>query len=359
MGGPVTPARGSWRSRLTAQTWTAAAACLSFLAIFSAVVLLPVPYVMYSPGNTYDILAPDENGQPTVGVTGVETYPLSGELHMTTVAVTRASSHLTLPEVIFGHAAPGREVLPRQTVYPEGVSAEQVATEDRQMMDTSQESAVVAALRAADQPITERVVVASIVTGAPADGLVEPGDFVLAVDGEPVTEPSQVPPKVQAHQVGEEVELTLHRPGAESPEQVVRVPVQAGPDGGVRIGADVDLGYDYAAEVHFGVREGIGGPSAGLIFALGIYDQITPGDLTDGRQIAGTGSIDADGAVGPIGGIRQKVHGAESAGMDTFLVPAENCADLQGVRTDVELVRVDSLESAIAALEPGAELPRC
>ena len=226
------------------------------------------------------------------------------------------------------------------------------------MMDTSQQEAIVAALREADQPVEELPVVASVVTGGPADGILVPGDFLLEVDGRPVHATGDVPERVRQHEPGDEVTLKVLGADADEPETVT-VPVEMGPEGTPRIGIGVELGYRYDAEVSFGVREGIGGPSAGLVFALGIYDQVTPGDLVAGRDIAGTGTIDVDGAVGPIGGIREKIHGAEKAGAEVFLVPADNCRDVVGLRTDAELVRVDDLDGAVAALDGDGPMPHC
>lgn len=351
--------RPTWTPHITAQVRTAAVAAVVFVVTAALLLFVPVPYVMYSPGNAYDIFAKDEHGRPTVAVDGVTTYPISGELRMTTVSVTRSDARLTLPEVLFGHVAPSRDVLPRSSVYPdEDKSPEQVRTEEQQMMDTSQQEAIVAAVRAADMPIEERPVIAGVITGGPADGILVPGDFIMAVDGERVRATSDVPDRVQTHRPGDDVTLSVIGESDENPQDVT-VPVEEGPDGAPRIGVTVSTGYRYEPDVTFGVKESIGGPSAGLIFALGIYDQLTPGDLVAGRDIAGTGTIDVDGNVGPIGGIREKIHGAQDAGAQMFLVPGENCPDVRGMATDIDLVRVDTLDGAIDALSGDAALPRC
>ena len=361
MGGAVNQGRwGRPRRRFTVsrQTVTAAVAAGCFISTAAILMFVPVPYVMYSPGNAYDIFALDAEKRPTVSVSGVPTYPVSGELRMTTVSVTRSDANLTLPEVVFGQLSPSHDVLPRENVYPEGKSAEQVQSEERQMMDTSQQEAIVAALREAGQPVEEIPVVASVVTDGPSDGILMPGDFVLEVDGEPVQATSDIPEHVQQREPGDEITLKVLGADTDEPEEVT-VPVEIGPEGTPRIGIGVELGYQYDAEVNFGVREGIGGPSAGLVFALGIYEQVTPGDLVAGRDIAGTGTIDVDGRVGPIGGIREKIHGAEKAGAEVFLVPAENCRDVVGLRTDAELVRVDDLAGVVDALDGDGPMPRC
>lgn len=346
------------RPRLSRQTLTAAVAAAGFLGSAAVIMFVPVPYVMYSPGNAYDIFAPDDAGRPTVAVEGVPTHPVTGELRMTTVSVTRADAHLTLPEVAFGYFSPRRDVIPRSAVYSDSKTPAQVRAEEQQMMDTSQQEAIVAALREAGEPVAELPVVAGVVTQGPADGILVPGDFLVAVDGEPVETTSDVPEAVRAHEPGDEVTLEVLGPDADTPEELT-VPVERGPDGTPRIGVTIQVGYRYEPTVSFGVKESIGGPSAGLIFALGIYDQLTAGDLVAGRDIAGTGTIDVDGTVGPIGGIREKIHGAEDAGAEMFLVPAENCSDVVDLETDLDLVRVDDLDAAVRALSGAGPLPRC
>jgi PDZ domain-containing protein len=145
----------------------------------------------------------------------------------------------------------------------------------------------------------------------------------------------------------------------------VRAAESATADGVPVVGITIGTGYRYDPQISFDLGQEIGGPSAGLVFALAIYDKITDGALLGGRHVAGTGSIDPDGVVGPIGGIQEKIAGAEDAGAEVFLVPAPDCGDLAGLHTTMTLVKVATLTDAITALQtlatPGGadRLPRC
>jgi PDZ domain-containing protein len=167
---------------------------------------------------------------------------------------------------------------------------------------------------------------------------------------------------LQRTEAGEPVTVTVRR-GSRTTQ--VQVTTTAAEDGSTLLGVLVDPVYDFPFDVQIQV-ERIGGPSAGMTFALGIIDKLTPGPLTGGENIAGTGTVDASGAVGPIGGIRQKVAGARDAGADWFLAPAGNCAELVGhVPDGLRVVRVGTLGQARDAVEAiGAgrrtsQLPAC
>jgi PDZ domain-containing protein len=232
------------------------------------------------------------------------------------------------------------------------------------MMETAQDDAVVAALRADEQPVTEMPAVYSVTVGGPAHKQLLPGDLVVSVDGIPTADEDDVREVIRKHKVGEKVtfvvirdktQTTVKVTTAESPTQS-EVPV---------VGITLGKGFQYAPEISFDFGQRIGGPSAGLVFALAIYDKITPGPLLDGKHIAGTGTITPDGDVGAIGGIQEKIAGAEKAGATAFLVPTPNCQDLAGLKTDLTLIKVSTLEDAIAAIgtlnssaDPG-QLPHC
>ncbi len=136
-------------------------------------------------------------------------------------------------------------------------------------------------------------------------------------------------------------------------------------DGKPYLGVSVGIGYELPFDVNVDIDPAIGGPSAGLMFSLAIYDTLTPGSMTDGKAIAGTGTISPDGSVGPIGGIQQKIPAALHDGAKLFLVPASNCADAVGAdHGDMRLVKVDTMDSAVDSIEawaknPDAKLPTC
>lgn len=334
---------------MTKQTWTAAVSALLFVALAAVVSLVPVPFVSWSPGATVNLFEPVD-GQPRVDVQGIATHPTTGQLRLTTVSVTRVDSQLTLPEALLSYWLSAREVLPREAVYPAGVSVDEIRAREVQMMDNSQSAAVAAALRAAGEKVVEYPMVIGVSNGSPADGKLEPGDFILRVDDKVVGSTDDVRAAITRHAVGEAVTFTILRSRQELTVPITTAASNANASQPV-VGINLDIGYSYTPRVTFRINPDIGGPSAGLMFALAVYDLVSPDDLTAGRSIAGTGTISGDGTVGAIGGIQEKVAGAEGAGATVFLVPADNCADVRGLSTPVQLVRVATLSEAIAALE--------
>lgn len=351
---------------MTRQTRIAFVAAVCFVLMAVALALVPVGFVTWTPGTAYDVLGetgPEDDRRPAITVQGVPTYPTEGQLQITTVSLTSPGSRLTLPEAVLSYWLPNRDTLPRESVYPAGKSAEQVETDERKMMADSQTGAVVAALRAADVEVVERPVISSVTVAGPSDGILSPGDLVLAIEGTPVDTPEAVIEAVRTVAVGDRLAFTVLR-GGEQRDVTVTTGGSNTDAAQPVIGADVTTGYEYDPTVTFGIDPAIGGSSAGLVFSLAIYDDITPGALVTG-SIAGTGTIDANGKVGPIGGIQQKIRGAEDAGAQTFLVPAANCGDLAGLSTDLNLVSVQTLSEAIDTLgklaDPATaeQVPRC
>ncbi len=348
---------------MTRQTWTALVSALSFVLLALALIATPVPFATWGPGRTRDTLGMVD-GSPIIQVEGIATHPTSGRLDLTVVNVTQAGARPNLPQALLAHWLPHRDVLPLDAVYAPGKSAEEVKAEDADMMSTAQDDAVVAALRAAGQPVTEVPAVYSVTVGAPAHTRLLPGDLVVAVDGVPNPDQAAVRRAIRTHKPGESVTFRIVR---QRTKRTVVVPtvLSMTQEGVTVVGITLGEGFQYEPRISFDLGQRIGGPSAGLVFALAIYDKITAGALLDGRHVAGTGTITPDGDVGRIGGIQEKIAGADSAGATVFLVPAANCADLAGVRTDLTLVRVDTLRDAISALETlqqpdgHTRLPRC
>jgi PDZ domain-containing protein len=348
---------------VTRQTWTAFVSALVFVGLAVLLVVVPVPFVSWSPGGTRDILGEVDN-EPIIKISGIETHPTTGRLDMTIVAVTPADARLSLPQALISYWLPDRDTLPRDAVYAPGKSAEQVNNEDALQMETAQDAAVVAALRADDQPVTEMPAVYSVTIGGPAHTKLLPGDLIVSVDG--VATPTQraVRREIRRHQIGEKVTFVVLRQKVRTTVEVFTTEVPSQPEVPV-VGITLGTGYRYEPEISFDFGQRIGGPSAGMVFALAIYDKITEGPLLNGRHLAGTGSITPTGSVGEIGGIQEKIAAAEKAGATAFLVPAGNCDDLDGVRTDLTLIRVGTLSEAISAAQalnaPGAAgtVPQC
>jgi PDZ domain-containing protein len=326
-------------------------------------VVVPVPFVSWSPGGTRDTLG-DVGAEPMIKVQGIETYPTTGRLDMTIVAITPADARLSLPQALLAYWLPHRDALPRDAVYAPGKSAEEVENEDADMMETAQDDAVVAALRADGRPVTEMPAIYSVTVGGPAHKLLLPGDLVVSVDGVPTPDDDAVAKRIRSHEIGEKVRFVVIRNKLQTDVTVTTVESNLQPDVPV-VGITLGTGYRYEPDISFDLGQQIGGPSAGLIFALAIYDKITNGPLLAGRHLAGTGKITPTGDVQAIGGVQEKIAAAEKAGAGAFFVPAANCRDLDGVRTNMALIKVATLTDAIKASQTlslsddSALLPHC
>ncbi|GAA2465678.1 PDZ domain-containing protein [Streptomyces macrosporus] len=349
-------------------------ATLLLIAVLCAGVLIRVPYAEMSPGPTVDTLG-EHNGEPVLNIEGRRTYEASGHLNMTTVRVTGADYRMNLVEALYGWLADDSAVVPHSTLYPDDKSAEEVREENAEEFSQSLESAKVAALRELEIPVGERVVVASVVKGGPAQGRLHAGDVIRAVDGEPVEQPDDVARLVTEHEPGEDVVFTVvPAKRAEAAEKKGEEPTggrdvtvtttAADDDKRAIVGIRAGLDHTFPFEIDIKLAD-VGGPSAGLMFALGIVDKLTKGDLTGGEFVAGTGTIDGEGAVGPIGGIQMKTIAARDKGAEYFLTPEDNCAGaLRDVPDGLTLVKVGTIDDALEALEDIREgneagLPRC
>jgi PDZ domain-containing protein len=300
-----------------------------------------VPYVELGPGPTVDTLG-SADGHDVITVKGTSTSTSRGQLRLVTVNV---QPNLTLLDAVRGWLESDYAVVPRELIYPPDQSEQQVDQKNAEDFKQSQTSAETSALRELGHPV--RVVVRSVVTGAPAEGRLKVGDVITSVDGRPVTSAQKLVELVQAHKAGDTVTIGYTRDGAAA---TVAIPSAKGDGGTARIGIQPENRQPHDFTIGIDLDK-IGGPSAGLMFALGIVDKLTPADLTGGVVIAGTGTIDDEGQVGPIGGVAQKLVGAHDAGARFFLTPADNCADaVANAQPGLTLVRVSSLHGALAAL---------
>jgi PDZ domain-containing protein len=327
----------------------------------------PSPYVIERPGPVYDTLGSVENADgddvPLIDIPDETTYPTAGSLDLLTVYLSGTrESPVSWLDVATAWFDPSRTILPVAAVYPEGQTDEEADEESAQQMSSSQEEAVAAALTELGIPVEGALMIDGTVEGTPADGVLQEGDEVVSVDGRPVTDVEALRAWLADAGVGTQVELGIRRDGD---EMVVPItPIASETDGSPVIGVYASQAYDFPIDVRIQL-ENVGGPSAGMMFALGIYDKLTPGELTGGAHIAGTGTIAADGDVGAIGGIVQKMYGAEDAGAEWFLAPAANCAEVVGhVPAGLEVFSVATLDDAIAAVEGIADgdtagLARC
>jgi len=352
------------------------ASTLMLIALLCAGVFIPVPYSEMSPGPTVNTLGNHE-GEPVLQISGRKTYAADGHLNMTTVRVTSADYRMNLVEAVYGWLAHDSKVVPHDTLYPDGKTEEQSTQENAEEFSQSQESAKVAALKELGIPVQSWVIVSTVVKGSPAQGRLHAGDVIKAVDSTAVKQPADVAKLVTKHQPGQKVVFTIvpakEQAAAEKKNATatktrnITITTTASDDSGkkraiVGISAGTDHTFPFTIDIKLA---DVGGPSAGLMFALGIYDKLTPGNLTGGKFVAGTGTIDDSGKVGPIGGIEMKTVGARNKGAQYFLTPAENCAAAaKDTPSGLTLVKVNTIDDALGALKDlrtgkTADLPKC
>lgn len=319
-----------------------------FVAFAALIVFVPVPYVTWRPGSTLDLLTSGSQGS-YIEVAGHPEPVSEGSLLMTTVATSAIDTTVSLPEAIIAYVAQDSDSMPRDVIYPAGKSKKQVRQEGVAAMDNSREIATVAALKAAGEAVTELPMVAAISLTGPARELLQVGDLITSVDDQSVTSGDEVASIVRQREVGDSVVLRVIRDGE---EQTITIVTQADSEGRPIIGVnEVGIGYVYSPSVVYRIDPDFTGPSAGLVFSLAVYQQVTGTDLLGEAVVAGTGTIDATGKVGPIGGIREKIKGAERDGATVFLMPEANCEALGDLETSVRIIPVPSLREAISALQ--------
>ncbi|MGW0559384.1 YlbL family protein [Streptomyces sp. NPDC003016] len=356
------------------RTATMLASTLIMIALLCAGVLITPPYSEMSPGPTVNTLG-EADGEPVLQISGHKTYPTTGHLNMTTVRVTGADYRMNLVEAVYGWLAHDSVVVPHDTLYPDGKTEEQSTQENAEEFSQSQETAKTAALRELGIPVKTRVVVSTVLKNSPAESRLHAGDVIKAVDGTAVKAPEDVAELVTRHKPTERVVFTVvpakeavaaEKAGKEpmGSEDVVITTEKAEDDDRAIVGIQAGPDHTFPFDIDIKLAD-VGGPSAGLMFSLGIVDKLTPGNLTGGKFVAGTGTIDEDGKVGPIGGIEMKTVGARNAGAEYFLTPSENCASaVADIPDGLTLVKVKTIDDAKKSLEKigkgdTAGLPQC
>ena len=306
--------------------------------------LLPVPYVAQVPGPTYNTLG-DVGGDPIITVEGRGTNEVTGNLNLTTVGVPQRP--LTLVGAVAGWFDDEVSVVPRDTVYPPDQSVEETQEENRQAFLTSEQAANAAALGELGYP--EKVVVQSVADDSPSAGQLEAGDAIEAVDGTATPDTGALDAALTAIPAGSSTTVSYTRLGQPGTATITTTSNEA------RAGSFLGVGVLQTPSAPFTVSirvDDVGGPSAGLMLTLGIIDLVGDTDLTEGAVIAGTGTIDADGTVGPIGGIPLKMVAARDIDAQLFLVPADNCQEaLANAQPGLTMARVATLQDALTALQ--------
>lgn len=342
--------RGRTRTKSSNQAKRAVGffATLTFFAGFLVLAVLPTPYLIERPGPTYDVLG-EVSGEPVIDIQGVQSYEPEGQLEILTVSIVGTPERTpNWIEVLAAWMDGSQKVVPVELLYPKDRTTEEVRSESSAMMEVSQQDAIAAALDELGYDTPRQVYVAEVVADAAASGKLVAGDFVTSINGEAIVDIDQLKEIVTSWDEVEPLEIVVDRSGREVTAQVS--PIKDA-EGNFRLGVLVGYKYDFPVDVKLQLGE-VGGPSGGMMFALGIIDRLTPGNLTGGLHIAGTGTIAESGEVGPIGGVVQKLYGAKRAGATVFLAPADNCDEIIGnVPSGLRVVKIEKLQDALDALE--------
>lgn len=413
MTDPFTPT-GPERPRRLVPTPRFVTMLVSGLATFgllAMMLVLPVPYAVQGPGPTFNTLAghaPEEIGDQDadaagdaqseaapvngadddtgpgggqagaddgfrlISIEGGQSYPAAGELRLTTVVTAGGPGYpVRAGNVILAYWDPEQVVQPVEAAFDPSLTREERDELSAQQMITSQEHATVAALTELGYEVPAVMHIVGAAPGTGAEGVVQEGDLIVGIHG--AAEGGDSPPMVEVDtyadlagvlrdtDAGQEVTLVVERDG-----ELEGLPIVTTDDGlgNTQLGIFLQADFDMPIEVEIAI-DNVGGPSAGVMFALGIIDVLTPGNLTGGSSIAGTGTISLDGRVGPIGGVDLKMIGAVEDGAEYFLTPVANCPEVVGNIPDgLEVIAVDHLSQARAAVEAIADgatedLPEC
>lgn len=305
-------------------------------------VSLTVPYAAEGPGPTFNTLG-EYDGKQVVDIQGTELDPTTGNLNMTTVSVR---SNMTLMQAMGRWLFNKDTLVPIEQVFPQDQTEEQVTQANQEAFSTSEASATIAAMNYLHLPVSTKV--AQTVDGSPAADALQEGDLITAIEGDTKATPAQVVEAVQSKKPGDEITLGLERDGQQLEEKVT---LASNPhdDKTAFLGASMEAVPGGGISVDYNLED-VGGPSAGMMFSLAVIDKLSPGELTGGKFVAGTGTVDDEGTVGPIGGITHKIQAARDAGAEVFLAPADNCAEAASEAKGITILKVSTVSDAIDQL---------
>lgn len=348
---PETPAR----TRLSRQRKFGFTFLAATLAGAIGLALIPAPYVIEMPGPVYDTLSTvqDADGQDVslISIDGADTYPTEGTLSLLTVYVGGSpDDHPSWLDVVSAWFRPDYAVIPMDLIYAPGTTHQDEVDASAIQMSNSQQEAVAAALTSLGISYESQIVVEEPMKGYPAEGKLENGDIILSANGVPVANVSDLRALIKDIGVGGSIDIEFERGGVAKTVSLGIVASEQDNSTPV-IGVYTSGKYIFPFDVTIQLSN-VGGSSAGMMFALGIIDELTPGALNGGAKVSGTGEITAAGEVGRIGGIVQKAYAARDSGAEWILLPSGNCDDLYGnVPDGIREVPVDTLDDALAALK--------
>ena len=328
------------------------AAKFFFYLLTIATLLAPIPFVFFKPG------VPDNVAGRIIEVNDVRSYPVNGKLFITSILVTNPDSPVFGAETIVNWALGPHVVLPRESIYPPIQPAKVINRDSRSEMRSSQATATAAALRYLGYEFQELYYISSIRKYSDGHGKFKVGDFIMEIDGRAVNDIDEIRSAYDNKKVGDSLVIGVDRQNENGDlkretftvklvenQELKAETGESKPAIGILVGTTARFPVD----VDFNIS-GVGGPSAGLIFAIGIIEKLTAEDLLRGRAVAGTGTITASGKVGGIGGIEEKMIGASRIGAKIFLAPAENCPDMKHIPDGLKVIPVSTLEDALSAL---------
>jgi PDZ domain-containing protein len=310
---------------------------------------LPAPYAMLSPGSARPIA-------PLLKIDTAKTYDHPGELLFVTVSVNSPPNEPTYVGALWGWLAAGRDVFSTGTVT-DGRSADEDARYQTVLMSDSQQAASYLALKHLGYSVTQSaagVFLSQIVPDSPADGHLAAGDTVVEIDGNGVSSSNDFSAIVRQHRPGDTINVTVERPSNGRLDVAVKLGSQVDQTGKTVPYVGVYLETRLRYHLPFGVRidtDKVGGPSAGLAFTLALIEQLSPEDITHGNKVAVTGTMQPDGKVGNVGGVKQKTLAVRAAGADYFLVPADEYKEAtEHAGSHLKVISVSTLDEALKAL---------
>jgi PDZ domain-containing protein len=352
------PRGGRAFASLSRRVRTLIVASVLFIVLFILALTMPVPYVILSPGPTYNTLG-EAGGRAIITIAGKTPNKTVGHLNMTTVGVGTGS--ISAFEAISGWLKHDEVVVPRSAVYPPGQSEQKTNAQNKADFVESQDDAITAADCELGYP--ERFGIVGVLSNGASHAVLKPADVIVSVDGKPATGSTELKAILSHDPPGTKVQLRIVRAGTPKTVSVTLGPPPVGRKVGGSLGITVGTICAAPFTVNLGLANQIGGPSAGLMFALGIIEKVGHTELTGGRFIAGTGTINSIGQVGPIGGIALKMIAARDHGATVFLAPAGNCSDVvHATPAGLSVVKVSTLHGAVQDLlriKKGDPVPGC
>jgi PDZ domain-containing protein len=300
------------------------------------------------PGPTFDVLG-EISGEPVIQINNSQSYESEGQLDVLTVSIVgRPERTPSWIQIALAWIDPTQKVVPVEALYPPDRTSEEVRAESSAMMEVSQQDSIAAALSYLGYETPREIYIAEVTAKSPSSGKLVAADFVKTVNGQALTSIEQLRSIVGEWDGQGTVAVEVDRDGQLITQEIT--PIKDA-EGNYRLGILVGYKYDFPIDIELQLGD-VGGPSGGMMFALGIIDRLTPGNLTGGLHIGGTGTIQESGVVGPIGGVVQKLHGAKAAGATVFLAPAGNCPEIVGNEpSGLRVVKIEKLSDAVSALE--------